>query len=95
MAIKDTIGRRDEEMAELRRVIHNKAEEGNRIQGEIERQKRDQQDGIAQFESEKEDLFRIKDDRSALEGSVNEISEKCRYQKDQQFLLEKALEEGI
>jgi hypothetical protein len=31
MAIKDTIARRDEEMAELRRVIHIKTDEGNKI----------------------------------------------------------------
>ena len=37
MAIKDTISRRDEEMAELRRVIHVKSEEGNRISADIER----------------------------------------------------------
>ena len=36
-AIKETIARRDEEMAELRRVIHNKTDEGNKIQEEIER----------------------------------------------------------
>ena len=30
-AIHDTIARRDEEMAELRRVIRNKTDEGNKI----------------------------------------------------------------
>ena len=30
-AIKETIARRDEETAELRRVINSKTEEGNRI----------------------------------------------------------------
>lgn len=94
-AIKDTIARRDEEMAELRRVIHTKTDEGNRIQADIERQKREQQDGINQFENEKELLFQLKDDKAALQGSVDQLGEKCRYQKEQQFLLEKALQEGI
>ena len=62
-SIQDTLTKRDEEMAELRRVIKNKQRDADKFHEQLDHLKDDQIKLIQQFEIEKEKLFNQKDFR--------------------------------
>ena len=86
--VEDILRKRDEECAELRRVVEQKHEYSSRMQKRNESMKLQQQDLLHQFENQKEQLFQARDYKEQVEENFEHILSRIKEKKDHFYGLE-------